>query len=157
MLHRFHDYRIAAVYGTVDDATCGELARFWLAERAVPSEERARSRCGDVVLISRNPDGEIVGVSSVYRERFRGAGDVYWFYRMFIRAADRVPGMMRFMTALTRDHLRDLEAQDKPRGVIIVTENPKLMRRGTRRTLERIGFTYVGATAKGQDIWRSDF
>jgi len=126
-------------------------------QRAVPTEARARSRCGDVVLVARNPDGEIVGVSSVYREHFRGAGEVYWFYRMFIRPPDRVPGMMRHMTALTRDHLRGLDVPDKPRGVIIVTENPKLMRRGMRRVLERLEFTYVGATAKGQDIWQLKF
>lgn len=81
----------------------------------------------------------------------------FYFYRMYIQPADRVFGMMRFMTLRTLDHLRSLKIKDKPEGMAIVMENIKLMRPGICREFERAGFTCIGRTDEGFDLWTYEF
>ncbi len=81
----------------------------------------------------------------------------YYAYRMFIQPADRVSGMMRFMERKTREHLRGLKIKDKPAGMSIVTQNIKLMGPGMRREFERAGYTCIGKTPRGFDLWINDF
>ena len=87
---------------------------------------------------------------------FRTHGKFY-FYRMFIRPGDQIPGMMRVVTLATRDFLKPQHAPGGPGGFITIFENPKLMRPGLRRMMERNGFTHASRTPKGFDIWRFDF
>jgi hypothetical protein len=55
-----------------------------------------------------------------------------------VRRADRVPYLMRAVTNATRDLLRDFPYPEGPlAGLLIETENRKLMRPGIRRYLER--------------------
>lgn len=151
-------YRIETVYGKLTQPLRQEIIRFWLAHRALPNLEAARRRLGQVIDVLRNAQGEIVGVNSVYPAAYREPGRRYLFYRLFIRPQDRRPGLAR---RATRHVLEALLAHPELRpgvkGLIVVTENPKLSREGARRQLQRIGFEYDGRGPKGFDIWRADF
>ena len=166
----YGDYQMEIVLGEKPEELRHEIVEFWKANRALRTgpEERWR-RSAEVALIARNGKREIVGVSTVYVRNFRTPDNKYYFYRMFIRESDRVPGMMRFMTLTTRDALDERHeeggppaaggpaAAGGPKGVVIVTENKKLMRPGMRRMMERGGFTLAGKSPKGFDVWRYDF
>ena len=152
----YRDYRISSVYGRVDAELTDELVDFWLRNGALPDAQTARQRAPQVVFVARNTEGRIVGVTTVYVAAPKGRGR-YYIYRMFIQPTDRVYGMMTFLTAKTRDHLGGLDIPEKPKGVVAVTENPKLMRPAARREFERTGFTHSGKTGRGFDIWISDF
>src|SRR3990170_7315249 len=95
----YGDYQMEIVLGEKPEELRHEIVEFWKANRALRTgpEERWR-RSAEVALIARNGKREIVGVSTVYVRNFRTPDNKYYFYRMFIREGDRVPGMMRFMT-----------------------------------------------------------
>ncbi len=47
--------------------------------------------------------------------------------------------------------------EPKPAGMLIVTEIPKLMRPGMRRSFQRHGYLYRGKTPRGLDRWLAPF
>ncbi len=156
MEYTYSGYRILCVYGRVDSELAQELVDFWMGNKAMPNRRRARARVPQVVFIARNKAGRLAGVTTVYASMLN-RNQQYYFYRMFIQPADRVSGMMRFMTIKTREHLSSLKIKDKPEGMAIVTENIKLMNRGMRREFERAGYTCMGKTGKGFDLWITEF
>jgi len=44
-----------------------------------------------------------------------------------------------------------------PVGLLIVTENPKLMRPGMRKPFQRHGYRHAGKILRGSDLWVSPF
>ena len=77
---------------------------------------------------------------------------------MFIRAQDRVSGLMRKVTAVTRmffDENKDLRGAAS--AMIICTENPKLMRPGLKRMFSNSVWKFAGKDPRGLDLWRFDF
>ena len=41
----------------------------------------------------------------------------------------------------------------KPEGLVLVTENQELVRKGMRRFIKRLGFDFFGQDELGRDIW----
>lgn len=151
-------YRIETVYGQLTQPLRAEIIRFWMGHRVLPSVEEARRRVAQVVDVLRNAQGEIVGLNSVYPAVYRSQGERYLFYRLFIRLQDRKPGLARRATGHVVEALKSHpELRPGIKGLIAVTENPKLSREAARRQLQRIGFEYDGRGPKGFDIWRIDF
>jgi hypothetical protein len=153
----YHGYTIENVYRAVPPGLREEILELWRRNAVIPSREEAVRRVDQVVLAIRNRAGEVAGVSTVYVGDFREPGDACYFYRMFIQPDDRIPGLMRFVTLRTCDVMRERHVAGGPRGVIIVTENRKLMRPGMRRMFERNGYEYMGRDPKGHDVWRALF
>jgi hypothetical protein len=98
-----------------------------------------------------------VAVNTVYPGRLRPNGPLLFFYRMFVQPGDRVFGLMRFLTVKGWEVLNETPMENKPAGVVIVTENRKLQRRGMVAMLEAEGWERVGRDGQGQDIWRKLF
>lgn len=130
---------------------------FWLAQGALASRAEAERRAHELVFLVRHGDGLLSGVSTVALQT--GAdGRTYYAYRMFLRQEDRVPYLMRAVTNASRDLLRDFSGPEpKPAGMLIVTENPKLMRDGIHRYFLRHSYLYRGKTARGLDQWLAPF
>lgn len=151
-------YRIDTVMGRLTQPVAAEIVRFWMQQGVIPSIEEARRRASQVVAIVRNDQDEIVALNSVYPAAYRSPQENYFFYRLFVRPQDRKIGVN---TAATRHAVDFLKQQSFPKlnikGVVIITENPKLAGEGARRSLKRLGFDYDGRGPKGYDIWRVDF
>lgn len=152
----YHGYTIYNVYHAVPAGLRDEIIDLWRRNRILPHPDEAERRVDEVVLVIRGPAGQIVGVSTVYIGDFQQPGNSYYFYRMFIQPADRIPGLMRFVALRTREILKaqHVPGTDGPQGVIHVNENQKLMRPGMKRMFERNGYEYLGRGPKGNDIWR---
>lgn len=155
--YTYHGYRLYLVHGQTTPDLRREIVEFWQRNNALRAEQEIAQRANQVVFVIRNTTSEIVGVSTAYIGDFLQAGSRYYFYRMFIRPDDRVPGMMRFITLRTRDALQAEYAPGQPLGMVIVTENPKLMRPGMKRMFARNGFKYLGRGPRGNDLWLSAF
>lgn len=155
----FRDYAIGSVYGGISEALAAELVAFWRDNAAIGDPSEAARRVAEVVCIARNAAGEIVGVNSVYVGAFGHPDQLYYFYRMFVRERDRVRGLGARMTTAAVACLRDFAARRgaRVRGVVLVTENPKLMQRGARGLLTRLGWAYAGRGPLGRDVWKIDF
>jgi hypothetical protein len=100
----------------------------------------------------------LAGVSTVALKPRPTDGRMLYHYRMFLRPEHRQPHLMRAVTNATRDHLRAFRHPDvAPAGMLIVTENRKLMRPGLKRLLERHGYEYRGRERRGLDVWLTRF
>jgi hypothetical protein len=151
-------YHVETVYGQLNQPLIGEIVRFWLSQRAIRDANEARRRVREVVDIIRNDRGELVGLNSVYPGAYRNRQDIYLFYRLYIRLADRKPGIARYATHHVVELLKGRpDIRKGVKGLIVVTENPKLTREVARRLLESIGFDYDGQGPKGHDVWRVNF
>lgn len=114
-------------------------------------------RANQVVYMVLNQQQQVVAVSTVFISKLPKDGQTYFFYRMFIQPSDRIYGMMKLLTLKTCTFLEREPQQDKPKGVIIFTENRKLMRPGLKRLFKRNGFEYLQKNPKKEDVWRWSF
>ncbi|MDD5329029.1 MAG: hypothetical protein PHX38_03430 [Sulfuricella sp.] len=152
------DYTLTAVYGRMDEMLAREVAAFWLSHQAIANPQEAMRRANEVVIVVRNAAGELVGVNSVYADTFNRSTRSWYFYRMFVREQDRVPGLASRMTLAASDFLR-AQATSAPdiAGMVLITENSKLMKPAAQRKLRRLGWHYVGRGPLGRDAWKIDF
>ena len=153
----YADYTIKNLYGRVRPVHAEKIIAFWRRNNALPPGAAAAERVHQVVCVAENAAQEVVGINTVYRTPVGAEQQPYFAYRMFIQPADRVPGMMRFMTIKAYEILKEFEMDDKPLGIVIVTENQKLMRRGMRALLGRMGYRNAGTDHRGLDVWLQQF
>jgi len=158
----FRGYRIANVFRAKTEEEIEQIADLWRRNRVLPRGESPYDRVPQVVYAAYDAENRVVAASTVYRDMLaQRDGAPYFFYRMFIEPAARVPWLMRHMTMMTYEYLRDalprLELEDAPKGLVIIMENPKLSGPGMRRRWERWGCTYLGPDPRGHDIWFRDF
>jgi hypothetical protein len=151
-------YRLSNVYGRVSPALAEEIVVLWASAGAIQPAEAAR-RVKEVVFVVRDPDGVLVGVNTVYVMDFLRAGSPYYFYRAFVRESDRRSfGVQPALTRETRKFLAQYEGtMPRPKGIVIVAENVKVSRAGTRRMLERMGWHHLGKGPRGFDIFYQNF
>jgi hypothetical protein len=146
-------FRLTPVYGRVPPGLRDEIVGMWLAADVLPPDE-AKRRVDEVVIAIRSPSGALAGVNTVYVQDVPGGAGPYYFYRTFVRPADRgVPGLttaaFKAAVALLRDHPHPRS----PRGVVAIVENPKLARRAAVARMKRAGLHQVGRDAQGHDVW----
>ncbi|NOY17759.1 MAG: hypothetical protein GXP23_12735 [Gammaproteobacteria bacterium] len=151
--HPYNKYTITNVYGTATPDQQQRILDFWRRNNAIGNLQEAQQRVHQVVLIAEDEGKQVVGVSTAYIQQYQGDMKNYFFYRMFIEPGSRVYGMMEFMTQMTHESLKNFNMPDKPEGMIVITENPKLMRKGMRRMLARSGLEYIGKDNSQQDTW----
>lgn len=150
-------YRFEPVFPAPPVGIADQVVEFWLRERALPNAAAARQRVRQLVYVIYAPNGDIAGVSTAYTGQAPNLGGGFYFYRMFIRPTDRVPGMMRRVTEMTFGLLRDNTPAGGPLGVIVVAENPKLHRPAAERQLERAGWHKIGTDPRRQPVWLRRF
>jgi hypothetical protein len=154
----FKDCRITRVYGRVDGALGREIVQLWVGSGVLDPAE-AQRRLSEVYFTVRDGRNRLIGVSTVYLGDFLQQGDAYWFLRMFLLPDAR--GDFELASFVSRQSRLALRHQDNhgatPIGVIIVTENPKLWRKGAHRVLFRDGWRFWGRGPKGNEIWYENF
>lgn len=151
------DYSISSVSGPVSEELRSEAAAFWLRNGAIPNSDEARRRADELVCVARNAAGEIVGVNTAYVSTFRSADDRYYFYRMFLRPQDRHLHLACELVRASVDALRDRRVEPAVQGIVLVTENKKLMRASGRRILTHLGWHPAGTDPRGLDVWKIEF
>lgn len=154
---RCGDYRLEYVYRRTRPEQRAEAVAFWLAHGALADQRVAQGRAFELVYLVRRGDGLLAGMSTAALQR-AADGRHYYVYRMFLGAPDRVPYLMGIVTHASRERLREFAAvAPKPAGMLIVTENLKLMRPGIQRYAQRHGYVLRGRTRRGLDVWLAPF
>jgi hypothetical protein len=146
-------YRLTPLYGRVPPDVRDEIVGMWLAAGVLAPAE-ARRRVDEVVFTIRAPSGVLAGVNTAYVRDVPGTPGAWYFYRTYLRPADRgTPGValgaLKAAIALLREHPHPRG----PLGVIAIIENPKIMKRGPSARLRGAGLTLVGRDAAGRDVW----
>jgi hypothetical protein len=154
----FHDYLLENVYLATTQPQRSEILALWRdggesLEDMVEAERRSR----ETVFMVRAASGELAGVSGVAPVRVKG-GRRFYAYSTYLREQDRVPYLMLAVLNATRDFLRSFQHPiAQPEGMLLVTENRKLMRPGMRKLFERNGYQYWGRNTQGVDVWAVEF
>jgi len=146
-------YRLVPVFGRVDEATAARVTEFWVSEGVLPGREIAEERVSQVVYLVENDDSELVGVTTAYIDKAPRLGQPFYFYRNYLRASDRVPGLAANCLAHTYRLVREQRPAGSPAGMMIVAENPKLDGPAAQRRISRLGFRHLGRNPKGQGCW----
>jgi len=154
---RLKDYRLENVYLHTTESQRSEILGLWRDGGAVLERSQAQRRCREAVFLVRSASGELAGISEVALVRVKGRGRFY-AYTMFLREWDRVPYLMLSVLNATRDFLRNFtHPRLQPDGMLLVTENRKLMRPGMRKLFYRHGYRYWGRTVRDDDVWAVEF
>ena len=150
-------YEIDCVYKKLNVMQREEIVDFWLHNRAGLSPREASRRVDEVVCTARNYDNELVGLCTVFPKADLHS-NVFLNYRMFIRPQDRVSGLMKHVLRQAFQYFQsDSEARCSALGMVIRTENRKLMRKGMRKLAEKEQWVFVRKDQAGCEIWKKEF
>lgn len=150
----YQQYQIHPVFQCMTSELKEQVLSFWMKTGAFDplANVDLQSRVSQICCLIRDETETVVGVTSAYKERLPRDGKLYYFYRVFIDPEHRGTQLRRFVAKASRELLAE-HAAENVEGMIIVTDNPKLMRPGMKRFFEREGYAYRGATPKGLDVW----
>lgn len=152
-ISEFNHHQIFWVWQQVTPDLRQALIRFWRENTAIQDTFDAWRRTFEVACVALDPQGQIVGVSSVYGAY--GSGSPYWFYRTFIRQDCREVGLAPRIFTCTHQQLAQAYAgeADGPVGMMVVSENPKLETPAGIRVSQRAGLSHLGYNEQGQSVW----
>jgi hypothetical protein len=152
------DYVLENVYLRTTDAHRSEILAFWRNEGAGLEGADAERSSHEAVYLVRAQSGELAGVSNVALVRLKD-GRRFYSMSLYLRKEDQsVPFLGITVCDATRDFLRKFKHPvAQPAGVLNVNENPRLMRPGVRKLFRRHGYQYWGQTARGEDVWVTEF
>jgi hypothetical protein len=153
----YRGYRLVPVYRGVTAEQRGEAIRFWFEQGAINESCVAERRSHELVYLARAPNGHLAGVTSVSLGRRNPDGRTVYDLRVFIAPAHRIPCLARELVDRTQSLLKADSRSHPASGMRLVADNPKLMRPGMRRYLERHGFVYRGTDRHGIDRWFAPF
>ncbi|MGE5153450.1 MAG: hypothetical protein ACM3ST_05485 [Bdellovibrio bacteriovorus] len=149
----YRGYRLVPVYRDVTAAQRAEAIRFWFEQGAINESCVAERRSHELVYLARASNGKLAGVTSVSLGRRNPDGRTVYDLRIFIAPDHRTPCLARELVERTRTLLKADSLRHPASGVRLSADNPKLMRPGMRRYLERHGFAYRGTDRRGIDRW----
>jgi hypothetical protein len=154
---RFRHYLLENVYLRTTEAQRLEILALW-HDGGVDFEATVAERhCRETVFLVRTSSGQLAGVSEVALVRVKNHRRFY-SCTMFLGTRARVPYLSLKVLNATRDFLRSFQhPKSQPAGMLIVTENRKLMRPGMRRLLTRHGYQHWGMSARDEDVWAVEF
>jgi hypothetical protein len=128
------------------------VVKMWTNAGVVAFEE-AITRVEQVSVLILFGD-EIVGVSTVYLNNLSAEGNVYFFFRMFIKKEYRGNNALR--TKLMQLNYYELKKMYKfqVEGLVLELENKKLAHLGEHTNyMSKRGYTYYGKSPRGLQLW----
>jgi hypothetical protein len=138
-------------WGTLSPEDAAAIVAFWVSEKALPDEQVARQRVGQVVMFARSDDGQIAAICTAVPQNPPQLGQPVYFYRSFIAARWRqsllVLRLLKKGVVLLE---QDARAHDWPCiGVLLELENERFGQKGRMPVWPGIDFSYVGKSPRG--------
>ena len=125
-----------------------EILDFWKVHRAIPSNVDINKRAQQVVLVLRDENQEIIGITTSYVTKYTILKNNVFVFRGMLAPSHRIPGLFIKMTITTIQILeassRALNDKERPIGVIAELENPALKKARITKTpsgMHLIGFS----------------
>jgi hypothetical protein len=149
------EHTITSVWQKVDAALEQELVEFWLAEKVFAGEAPARTRAKEVVCIGRDGAGKIAGVCSVAPRILPRLRERMYYYRSYVRPADRLGGLALNLLLAAKTTLFEFEtAREKPQcvGILMEIENRELAKKWNHAFWHPSGFSFIGYSPRGFDL-----
>ena len=140
------NYQIEFVYQKLRDDLKKKIIEFWIAEGAL-KEAQAQKRIEQVALVAQNEEGEIIGVSTIFKQFHPPVGLYFWFFRAFVGTKYRRSGIvLDFLKASQKElGIRFNQGYESDvLGILIKIQNPDLMKGLYQAVLPRTGFVFIG-------------
>ncbi|MFV2068327.1 MAG: hypothetical protein ACC645_15265 [Pirellulales bacterium] len=156
------DYHLGRVWPAPADAVREDVVRFWLAESALPDLAAAQARAHQLVVVARDPNGQVAGVSTAVPTYIDRLGMKCFFYRTFVGRAHRAHGLRStdLVWKILRESYRLLSERFRVGcdsdvlGLYAEIENPTIMRVRNDAIWRESGmnFVFIGRTQEGQHV-----
>lgn len=160
---RLRDYKMIPVFQKTTPEVRLQIISLWEKNLVLPPGIDAEERAKQVIFMVVGPQNNLVAVTSAHIDYFLETKIInaplerFYFYRMFIQPKDRIFNLAKHIIICSYDYLKSLPAQDAPKGVIMILENPKLVKRAVQRGFANIGWHPIGHDLDGNMILRRDF
>jgi hypothetical protein len=86
-------YRLQTVWPEPSEAVREEVVQFWLTELPLSELAAVQERAHQLLVVARDPDDRIAGVSTALRMHVEQLGFECFFYRTFVGREHRVRGL----------------------------------------------------------------
>lgn len=132
-----------------------EVSDFWMAQEIFNSYDKAEERARQLVYVVRNPDRQIVAVSTAFRAYVKLLNNHFYGLRLLAHPAFRIPGLSSKLFVMTRDYCEAISQSDgdpKCIGVITTVENDRIRQYRREAVWPASGMVYIGKTPKGHHV-----
>ncbi|WP_424963264.1 hypothetical protein [Ekhidna sp.] len=137
---------IEFVYEKLTEDRKQEVINFWTSEKAL-SEEQAKQRVDQIVLVARGEQDQIIGVSTMVKRLYEPIGKTFWVFRAFVAEKYRQQGVVLQLISSAKEELnaRFYDGKDpEVIGILLKVQSPILMKHFPQATWPRTQFHYVG-------------
>lgn len=139
-------YQFDTVWNACSTALIKEVVAFWKAEEALPKDVDGHGRAKQTIVLARDGDGGIAGISTAYLRVVPRLGQPMYYLRMYFSSEHRgmhtiMPMMKHALKALTEYNSR--LAAPEALGVVMEVENTHLRERHPKATWP-LGFNFIG-------------
>ena len=148
-------YWLDNVWETKSDETREQIVQFWLAAGALPFRERAVERADQVIFVVRHGQGEIAGVSTVYKRNNAQLGASLYYFRCFVAEAHRQYNLGAVLLLAARDHLNERFVRGldpEAIGLFVEVENERIKTLRNQAVWPYSQMVFVGRNAGGDHL-----
>jgi hypothetical protein len=159
MKRSIHDFKWHVVWKKITIDEIEQVVAFWL-RLGILSRLEAAKRAKQVVIIIKNKNEEVVGVSTAFHTYFKELRSYVYAYRCLIHKDSRVIGMETKLTIETKSILEgQLHSfkENKPVGLLAVVQNERLSSNARYAIWPGVNMIYIGNNSTGDSIRISYF
>lgn len=153
------DYNFETVWNKHTPALTEEIIAFWTAENALPTDENAQERAKQAVVLARDGDNRIIGISTAQIRTIHRIGQPMYYFRMYFDAAHRgmhsIKPMMKEALQALSEHNCGLPAPEAL-GIVIEVENSHLRKRHATAGWP-LDFNFIGYSPRKLPIYAHYF
>lgn len=133
-----------------------EVLRFWEDNKMLRPGFPAADRAGEVVLIVRNRESKIVGLSTAGVVKLKQLNNnAFYLYRSIVLPAYRHPGLADKLIVETRDFLENFNKEVTENvcvGILVFVENLRLQQFRREAVWRASRMAYIGRDKEGRHI-----
>ena len=150
------EFTFHPIQGRISPGDESSVIKIWTDEAEMDPQEAAR-RISELVLLIRDGEGNIAGVSTAAKMKVKFLNE-NWFYqlRYFIVPAFRFAGLGFKLTKATVEHLEEKYLMEHERmvGVLAVQQNHDIryLQAARKTILRNVPFVFAGHTSTGDPV-----
>ena len=155
MKQQYPALRLHKVWNEKDEVLINEIIDVWRNAKVLPPNSDPHERAKQVVLVVRNENEKIIGITTALRRPFPQLRNDLYYVRGLILPDFRLPGLFAKMSLETfktlEDHTIQSTEQKKPIGTISEIENKRLKEANLTRLPS--GMTLLGFSQNNNPIY----
>lgn len=139
--------------GPVTGDLANDAINLWTS--AGLSQDQARQRLNELVLVVRAKDGQLAGVATAVKSYFQQIQNYVYGYRCYIRSEFRAPALDTQMLVRTKQFLQERSQQEKENrcvGILTIVENEVIKQHWKQAVWLGADMIYIGNTPEGHHI-----